>query len=148
MSAAKLYIVRHMERYCGPLYCLPDEVRNMLSPNASVECSKTIGFYFAVFCSRNGIPIDLCIAYAKAFGLARNSGGMNHIRRVFGETTDGVHHAYYAFICDANSCVDPASGEKIGAKYSVGKTSSFHVYNEQKKNREATGNTEKYGFYM
>ena len=147
MSAAKKYIVSHMEKYCGPLYCLPQDVRENLTPATSIEASKTFRFYFAVFCARNGIPVDLCVAYCRVYGLTRSSFGINHVRRIFGEAIAGMHLDYYAYICDANSCVDPQNGEKIQSKFMVGKTASYRVYELQKSNT-APGSKEGYTFHM
>lgn len=137
MSAAKKYIVSHMEKYCGPLYCLPVDVRDALLPSGSDESSKTFRFYFSVFCARNHIPVDLCMAYGKVYGIIRGSFAANHVRRTYSEVSNGMHLDYYAFICDANSGIDPANGKAIQTKFICGKTTSYYIYNEQQRNRAA-----------
>lgn len=134
MIAAKMYIYNHMEKYCGPIVCLPSEVRDSFGGFTSMETGKTHRFYFALFCARNRVPLDLCLAYMKVFGLNRRAANYSATRRIYQETLEGKHVEYYAYICSLNSCVDPVSGEVIGARFPVGKMSSFRLYELQKEN--------------
>lgn len=134
MIAAKQYICTHMEKYCGPIQCLPEDVRTGFTGYTSTSIGKTQRFYFSVFCARNHIPCELCLAYMKVFGLNRSSFDVNHARRIYLEASKGDHQEYYSYICGRNTCVDPVKGEEIEARFMVGKTCSYRMYELQRNN--------------
>lgn len=134
MMAAKLYISQHMEKFCGPIACLPDDVRSCFTGYTSNSASKTQRFYFVVFCARNHIPIELCLSYMKVFGLNRSHFEITTSRRIYEETMHGDHLDYYSYVCGRNSCVDFTTGECIEARYICGKMSSYRLYDLQRQN--------------
>lgn len=137
MMAAKLYISQHMEKFCGPIACLPDDVRSCFTGYTSNSASKTQRFYFVVFCARNSIPVELVLAYMKVFGLNRTSFEIAASRRIYEETVHGEHLDYYTYVCGRNSCVDFTNGEAIDARFICGKISSYRLYDLQRQNTAA-----------